>query len=156
MVVGRSLGRNLTFSRSVEASTAAPSMLFILVDIPTKTKAVGGRSGQRPALGLCLCPDRRSGGDGPHNRCEEECVAVRMAALIQTILEGPQANDQQHSFSLLSNPEFLAEGTAIGDLEAPDRVLIVGHDPGAIEALAGIYGHWVDDGKILRNYLLSS
>ena len=57
---------------------------------------------------------------------------------------------------MLSNPEFLAEGTAIADLEAPDRVLIGGDDPAAIDALAGIYGHWVDETKILRTNLWSS
>jgi UDPglucose 6-dehydrogenase len=57
---------------------------------------------------------------------------------------------------VLSNPEFLAEGTAITDLENPDRVLIGGEDPEAIEALAGIYGHWVAPERILRTNLWSS
>ena len=57
---------------------------------------------------------------------------------------------------MLSNPEFLAEGTAITDLENPDRVLIGGEDPDAIEALAGIYGHWVAPEQILRTNLWSS
>ena len=62
-------------------------------------------------------------------------------------------NDSNHSvcgrrakirlFSVLSNPEFLAEGTAITDLEVPDRVLIGGDDPNAVEALAQIYERWV-------------
>ena len=82
---------------------------------------------------------------------EKSTLPVRKAA-IQTILEAAQ----QRSFSVLSNPEFLAEGTAIRDLEAPDRVLIGGDDVASIEALAGIYGHWVDDGKILRTNLWSS
>jgi UDPglucose 6-dehydrogenase len=57
---------------------------------------------------------------------------------------------------VLSNPEFLAEGTAIGDLEAPDRVLIGGEDPAAIEALAAIYGQWVPAERILRTNVWSS
>ena len=57
---------------------------------------------------------------------------------------------------MLSNPEFLAEGTAIADLEKPDRVLIGGQDPEAIEALAAIYGHWVAPEMILRTSLWSS
>ena len=60
------------------------------------------------------------------------------------------------SFSVLSNPEFLAEGTAIRDLEAPDRVLIGGEDAASIDALAAVYGHWVPDGQILRTNLWSS
>jgi len=57
---------------------------------------------------------------------------------------------------VLSNPEFLAEGTAISDLESPDRVLIGGEDPAAIAALAQVYGQWVDPEKILRTNLWSS
>ena len=60
------------------------------------------------------------------------------------------------TFSVLSNPEFLAEGTAIADLQAPDRVLIGGADPAAIEALASIYGQWVPDERILRTNIWSS
>jgi hypothetical protein len=69
----------------------------------------------------------------------------------------PQAASPQPStFSVLSNPEFLAEGTAIADLEVPDRVLIGGQDPQAIEALAVIYGQWVALEKILRTNLWNS
>ena len=57
---------------------------------------------------------------------------------------------------MLSNPEFLAEGTAIPDLEAPDRVLIGGEDPASIDALASVYGHWVPQERILRTNLWSS
>ena len=57
---------------------------------------------------------------------------------------------------MLSNPEFLAEGTAISDLESPDRVLIGGEDPAAIAALAQVYGQCVDPEKILRTNLWSS
>jgi UDPglucose 6-dehydrogenase len=60
------------------------------------------------------------------------------------------------SFAVLSNPEFLAEGTAIPDLENPDRVLIGGEDPEAIDALAGVYGEWVPQERILRTNLWSS
>ena len=57
---------------------------------------------------------------------------------------------------MLSNPEFLAEGTAIRDLEAPDRVLIGGDDSASIDALAEIYAHWVPQQQILRTNLWSS
>lgn len=57
---------------------------------------------------------------------------------------------------MLSNPEFLAEGTAIDDLESPDRVLIGGQDPEAIEALAALYRHWVPAERILTTNLWSS
>ena len=57
---------------------------------------------------------------------------------------------------MLSNPGFLAEDTAISDLETPDRVLNGGEDPSAIEALAAIYGQWVPAERILRTNLWSS
>jgi UDPglucose 6-dehydrogenase len=62
----------------------------------------------------------------------------------------------QRSFAVLSNPEFLAEGTAIADLESPDRVLIGGEHPEAIDALAAVYGQWVPQERILRTNLWSS
>jgi UDPglucose 6-dehydrogenase len=97
---------------------------------------------------------------------EKSTLPVRTAEAVQAILaaSSPQAgshgtapaNGTQPTFSVLSNPEFLAEGTAITDLENPDRVLIGGEDPEAIEALAGIYGHWVAPEQILRTNLWSS
>ena len=82
---------------------------------------------------------------------------MRTAEAVEAILAASQGgSDNGKSFSVLSNPEFLAEGTAIADLEAPDRVLIGGNDPAAIETLAALYGHWVAPEKILRTNLWSS
>ena len=86
---------------------------------------------------------------------EKSTLPVRTAAAIKTILESASAGEDQRTFSVLSNPEFLAEGTAIRDLEAPDRVLIGGDDSAAIDALAAIYAHWVPQ-QILRTNLWSS
>ena len=66
------------------------------------------------------------------------------------------SNTQGRSFVVLSNPEFLAEGTAIADLEQPDRVLIGGEDHAACEALASVYGRWVPRERILFTNLWSS
>ena len=91
---------------------------------------------------------------------EKSTLPVRTAEAVQAILRAPSAqvgsNGPAPTFSVLSNPEFLAEGTAITDLENPDRVLIGGEDQGAIDALAGIYGHWVAPERILRTNLWSS
>jgi UDPglucose 6-dehydrogenase len=83
---------------------------------------------------------------------EKSTLPVRTAATIQAILGA----SRDKSFSVLSNPEFLAEGTAIQDLEHPDRVLIGGEDPAAIDALAAIYSQWVPAERILRTNLWSS
>ena len=82
---------------------------------------------------------------------EKSTLPVRTAAAIKTILEAASAGEDRRTFSVLSNPEFLAEGTAIRDLEAPDRVLIGGDDPAAIDALAAIYAHWVPEQQIRTN-----
>ena len=89
---------------------------------------------------------------------EKSTLQVRTAEVITTILSAAEAESPsgRKSFSVLSNPEFLAEGTAISDLETPDRVLIGGEDPSAIKALAAIYGHWVPAERILRTNLWSS
>ena len=89
---------------------------------------------------------------------EKSTLPVRTAEVITTILSAAEAESPSGSktFSVLSNPEFLAEGTAISDLESPDRVLIGGEDPSAIEALAAIYGHWVPAERILLTNLWSS
>jgi UDPglucose 6-dehydrogenase len=89
---------------------------------------------------------------------EKSTLPVRTAEVITTILGAAEAESPSGSktFSVLSNPEFLAEGTAISDLETPDRVLIGGDDPSAIEALAAIYGQWVPAERILRTNLWSS
>ena len=155
-VVERARGRNLHFSTAVEEQIAQADMVFISVNTPTKTKGLGaGQASDLRWVEACARTVAKAA-TGHTIVVEKSTLPVRTAAAIQTILEAAQADDQQRSFSVLSNPEFLAEGTAIGDLEAPDRVLIGGDDAASIEALAGIYGHWVDDGKILRTNLWSS
>ena len=85
-------------------------------------------------------------------------LPVKTAATIKSILNSVKNSlkDTEKSFAVLSNPEFLAEGTAISDLENPDRVLIGGEDQDAIEALANIYKSWIVDEKIIRTNLWSS
>ena len=85
-------------------------------------------------------------------------LPVRTAEVITTILTAAEAESPcgSKSFSVLSNPEFIAEGTAISDLEQPDRVLIGGEDPSAVEALAAICSHWVPAERILRTNFWSS
>ena len=155
-VVARARGRNLTFSTKVEASIAAADMVFISVNTPTKTKGLGaGQASDLRWVEACARTVAEAA-TGHTIVVEKSTLPVRTAAAIQTILSAAQVAGSERSFSVLSNPEFLAEGTAIADLEAPDRVLIGGDDPEAINALAGIYGHWVATERILRTNLWSS
>ncbi|WP_411870110.1 nucleotide sugar dehydrogenase [Vulcanococcus limneticus] len=154
-VVGRARGRNLHFSTAVEAAIAGADMVFLSVNTPTKTKGVG--AGQASDLRWIEASARQvaAAAQGHTIVVEKSTLPVRTAETVQTILSAAQAADGK-TFSVLSNPEFLAEGTAIADLEAPDRVLIGGEDSEAIEELAAIYGQWVPAERILRTNLWSS
>ena len=151
-VVGRCRGRNLHFSTAVEPAIAAADMVFLSVNTPTKTRGVG--AGQASDLRWIEASARQVAACAQNHTIvvEKSTLPVRTAATIQAILGATP----DKSFSVLSNPEFLAEGTAIQDLEHPDRVLIGGEDPAAINALAAIYSQWVPAERILRTNLWSS
>ena len=169
-VVARARGRNLHFSTDVDTAIANSDMVFISVNTPTKARGIG--AGQASDLRWVEACARQvaQAARGHTIVVEKSTLPVRTAEAIQTILAAAQQQPTQQaasqvpatqtaeprSFSVLSNPEFLAEGTAIADLEAPDRVLIGGEDHEAIEALAGIYGQWVAPERILRTNLWSS
>ena len=159
-VVGRCRGRNLHFSTEVEPAIAAADMVFLSVNTPTKTKGVG--AGQASDLRWIEASARQVAAcaQGHTIVVEKSTLPVRTAETVKAILSAAQGDvpggGAPKSFAVLSNPEFLAEGTAIPDLENPDRVLIGGEDPEAIEALAGVYGQWVPQERILRTNLWSS
>ena len=153
-VVERARGRNLRFSTDVDTAIASADMVFLSVNTPTKTKGIG--AGQASDLRWIEACTRQvaEAAQGHTVVVENSTLPVRTAETIQTILSAAQGEGK--SFSVLSNPEFLAEGTAIKDLETPDRVLIGGNDAEAIDALASIYAHWVPEKRILRTNLWSS
>ena len=153
-VVARARGRNLRFSTEVNSAIASADMVFLSVNTPTKTKGIG--AGQASDLRWIEACTRQvaSAAQGHTIVVEKSTLPVRTAEAIQTILSAAQKESK--SFSVLSNPEFLAEGTAISDLETPDRVLIGGNDGKAVDALAWIYSHWVPEERILRTNLWSS
>jgi UDPglucose 6-dehydrogenase len=155
-VVGRARGRNLHFTTEVDAAIAAADMVFLSVNTPTKTRGVG--AGQASDLRWIEASARQvaAASQGHTIVVEKSTLPVRTAEAVKAILNGTQGSGGGKTFSVLSNPEFLAEGTAIQDLEGPDRVLIGGEDPAAIDALASVYGHWVAQERILRTNLWSS
>ena len=155
-VVARARGRNLHFSTAVAEAIAAADMVFISVNTPTKTKGLGaGQASDLRWVEACARQVAQSA-RGHTIVVEKSTLPVRTAEAVQSILASADTSEGDRSFAVLSNPEFLAEGTAIRDLEAPDRVLIGGNSEEAIEALASVYAHWVDDSKILRTNLWSS
>ncbi len=160
-VIKRTRGRNLNFSVDINEAIANADIVFISVNTPTKNKGLG--AGQASDLRWVEACARQVAqySQGHTIVVEKSTLPVRTAATIKAILEAAQEAKEttkniSRTFSVVSNPEFLAEGSAIKDLEIPDRVLIGGSDPNAIEALASIYSHWVPTKKILRTNLWSS
>ncbi len=158
-IVERVRGKNLHFSIDVSNGIAEADMVFISVNTPTKTKGLGaGQASDLKWVEACARQVAESA-QGHTIVVEKSTLPVRTAATIEAILRSTNhqnLNIKASQFSVLSNPEFLSEGTAINDLENPDRVLIGGEDCDAIESLAEIYNHWVDPDKILRTNLWSS
>ncbi|MGA0904143.1 MAG: nucleotide sugar dehydrogenase, partial [Opitutales bacterium] len=130
-IVSQNRGQNLFFSTDVDEKVRAADIIFISVNTPTKD--YGSGSGQAADLRFvesCARGIARAGG-GDKIVVEKSTVPVRTAQMVKEILDS--ANNG-HSYQVISNPEFLAEGTAMTDLEAPDRVLIGGETSEAGQA----------------------
>jgi UDPglucose 6-dehydrogenase len=155
--VRQTRGRNLHFSTDVEGGIKAADIIFVAVNTPTKTYGVGaGRAADMRFIEL-VARTIAEHANGPKIIVEKSTIPVKTAETIKDILA---ANSRGHKFEVLSNPEFLAEGTAIADLHAPDRVLIGGErTPGgevAIQTLVDVYAHWVPRDRIITTNLWSS
>tara|TARA_Y100001978_G_C23691817_1_gene435287 strand:- start:1165 stop:2589 length:1425 start_codon:yes stop_codon:yes gene_type:complete len=150
--------KNLFFSSDIEGAISNAEIIFLCVNTPIKDKGFG--AGQASDLKFIESCARQVAqfAKGHTIVVEKSTLPVRTAETISTILNSSQEGDLLNSktFSVLSNPEFLAEGTAINDLKNPDRVLIGGEDHESIETLARIYKYWVPDEKIIRTNLWSS
>jgi UDPglucose 6-dehydrogenase len=154
-VVRRTRGRNLRFipQRDGAAAVAAADAVFISVNTPTKTQGSGaGKASDLSYVEACARYIAEHA-TGHTIVIEKSTMPVRAADTIKRILA---TSPHGGTFDVLSNPEVLAEGTAIRDLEKPDRVLIGGEAPAAVEALAEVYAHWVPDQGILRTGLWSA
>ena len=157
-VVSEVRGRNLFFSTDVDKGIKEADMIFMCVSTPTKSYGVGkGRAADLTFIEICA---RRIGEvckSGKKIIVEKSTVPVRTADAVRRIV-----NSYGHgvNFEVLSNPEFLAEGTAIKNLMNPDRILIGGEESlggmKAIESLAKVYEHWVPQERIIKTNLWSS
>ena len=152
-IVREARGRNLFFSTQIDEAIRAANIIFVSVNTPTKTFGIGkGRAANLQYVELCARKIAQVS-QGHKIVVEKSTLPVRTAEAIQRILG---SSDHGATFDVLSNPEFLAEGTAIQDLLDPDRVLIGGQSQNAIDTLAEIYAHWVSREKILTTNLWSS
>ena len=150
-------GKNLFFSTNVDAAIEEAEMIFISVNTPTKTYGVGkGMAADLKYVELCT---RQIARVAKNDKIivEKSTLPVRTAQSIKAIINGTESD---FSFQVLSNPEFLAEGTAINDLLYGDRVLIGGDQTPegleAIEALTEIYANWLPRERIIQTRLWSS
>ena len=152
-IVEETRGKNLFFSTEIDKAIKESEMIFISVNTPTKTYGKGkGMAADLKYVELCA---RNIAEVATTDKIvvEKSTLPVRTAQAIKSILHNIGSDVK---FSILSNPEFLAEGTAIQDLLNPDRVLIGGESEEAIESLASVYGSWVSDDRILRTNVWSS
>ncbi|SHG95217.1 UDP-glucose 6-dehydrogenase [Flavobacterium defluvii] len=156
-IVAEARGRNLFFSTEVEKAIDEAQVIFISVNTPTKTYGKGkGMAADLKYIELCA---RQIAKVAKQNKIvvEKSTLPVRTAEAIKSILDNTGNGVQ---FQILSNPEFLAEGTAITDLLNPDRILIGGDTTPdgeeAINALVNVYANWVSKDKILTTNVWSS
>lgn len=156
-VVGEALNRNLFFTTDIASGIRDADIIFVSVNTPTKT--FGRGAGRAADLQYWEKTARQILENSTNSKIvvEKSTLPVRTAAAMARILHSGGTNVE---FEVLSNPEFLAEGTAIRDLENPDRILIGGrnNDKGrkAIQELVDIYAHWVPREKILTSNVWSS
>jgi len=157
-IVKECRGRNLFFSTDIVTGLKSADLIFISVNTPTKTFGHGkGRAADLKFVESCARLIAEVS-ESDKIVVEKSTVPVRAAASIINILKANTKSNVR--FQVLSNPEFLAEGTAIEDLTKPDRVLIGGEssDEGrkAVAALTWIYSHWVPQEKIVTMSTWSS
>ncbi len=156
-IISECRGRNLHFSTQVEDNIAKADMIFISVNTPTKTEGYG--AGQAIDLKWVDVSARKISefATGETIVVEKSTLPVKTAQTIKEILESTNSKSSNlKKFHVLSNPEFLAEGSAINDLINPDRVLIGGINQNAIKALSDIYSYWIDQTKIITTNLWSA
>ncbi len=156
-VVREARGRNLHFSTDVEGAIRTGDIIFVCVGTPTKTYGVG--AGRAADLRYIEAAARTIAAvaEGPKIIVEKSTIPVKTAEAMLTIL---RSNSAHGNFQVLSNPEFLAEGTAMADLQEPDRILIGGErtaeGEAAMQKLVDVYARWVPRERIITSNLWSS
>ena len=158
LLIKNNRNKNLFFTKDVKKSIEEADIVFISVNTPTKTSGLG--AGYASDLKWVESSARMVAeySKGHTIVVEKSTVPVRTAELIKRILfkSVPEPKNNNKIFSVLSSPEFLAEGTAIKDLENPDRVLIGGEDKHSINQLSLLYQEWIPKEKIFVTNLWSS
>ena len=162
-IIKKQRGKNLFFSNNIEQCISEADIIFISVNTPTKTQGIG--AGYASDLKWIESSARQIAKYATNHTVvvEKSTLPVKTAETIKTILSSSEEEGKKNSdnklnktFSIISNPEFLAEGTAINDLQNPDRVLIGGEDDYSINLISDIYSNWVEKSRIITTNLWSS
>jgi UDPglucose 6-dehydrogenase len=157
-VVESARGKNLHFTTDIKPAIAAADLIFVCVGTPTKSYGIG--AGRAADLRYIESAARLIAEVSEGNKIivEKSTIPVKTATAIQSILAAN--SDKDATFQVLSNPEFLAEGTAVADMETPDRILIGGEQTpegqAALEALVSVYANWIPRERIITTNLWSS
>lgn len=157
-IVASARGRNLHFTTGIREAIADADLIFVSVGTPTKSYGIG--AGRAADLRYIESAARLIAevSQGHKIIVEKSTIPVKTASAIRTIIAANSSGEA--TFEVLSNPEFLAEGTAMADLQNPDRILIGGDPtPGgreAMEALASVYARWIPHERIITTNLWSS
>jgi len=157
-VVREARGKNLFFSTDVDRGIREADIIFVSVNTPTKTFGQG--AGRAADLQYWEKTARQilANSDSSKIIIEKSTLPVRTAEAMERILN--TNNPKGIQFEVLSNPEFLAEGSAVQDLENPDRVLIGSREtPSGLvarQAVVDIYAHWVPREKIIESNVWSA
>jgi len=156
-VVKKALGRNLFFSTELIQNIKESDIIFVSVNTPTKTFGEGaGKSADLQYWEKCA-RDIRGAAESDKIIVEKSTLPVKTAIAMERILS---ANSNGLSFEVVSNPEFLAEGTAIKDLEKPDRVLIGSKETEsglkARQEIVDIFANWIPRDRLITSNLMSA
>ncbi|MBR1609476.1 MAG: nucleotide sugar dehydrogenase [Kiritimatiellae bacterium] len=155
-VVRQVRGRNLFFSTDIETAVRECDIVFVGVNTPTKSFGRGAGMASDLQYWEATAREIKRFARGDKIVVEKSTLPVRTAAAMEAILN----DHSEHKFTVLSNPEFLAEGTAIRDLLEPDRVLVGGPDDAdgraAVEECVSIYASWVPRERILTTGVWSA
>lgn len=156
-IVRATRGKNLFFSTDIAGGIGGNDIIFVSVNTPTKTFGEG--AGMAADLQHWEKTARQilQYSESPKIVIEKSTLPVKTAQAMEAIL---RSAPHPATFEVLSNPEFLAEGTAVQDLENPDRILIGSQEtPSGLKArqiLLDIYARWVPREKIITSNIWSS
>eukprot|EP01056_Protomagalhaensia_sp_Gyna25_P000580 Protomagalhaensia_sp_Gyna_25__579@NODE_1272_length_1993_cov_18_280450_g1014_i0_p1_GENE_NODE_1272_length_1993_cov_18_280450_g1014_i0NODE_1272_length_1993_cov_18_280450_g1014_i0_p1_ORF_typecomplete_len524_score100_75UDPG_MGDP_dh_N/PF03721_14/1_2e58UDPG_MGDP_dh_N/PF03721_14/3e02UDPG_MGDP_dh_C/PF03720_15/2e03UDPG_MGDP_dh_C/PF03720_15/1_3e31UDPG_MGDP_dh/PF00984_19/8_8e32NAD_binding_2/PF03446_15/0_0013NAD_binding_2/PF03446_15/17NAD_Gly3P_dh_N/PF01210_23/0_046NAD_Gly3P_dh_N/PF01210_23/1e033HCDH_N/PF027 len=153
-----SRGKNLFFSTDLAKHISEADLIFVSVNTPTKQSGIGAGAASDLSSWEAAGRSIAEYSHGPKIVVEKSTVPVKTAGALAKVLAANRKPGAH--FEVLSNPEFLAEGTAIADLTNPDRVLIGGQETvlgqQAVESLCRVYERWVDRSRIITMALWSA